>query len=46
MERAVETESLPKLLLWALISTRGTKLRYWRRVFVAVKARFTIQKHN
>jgi hypothetical protein len=40
MEHGAEAPSFGKLLLLALVSTRGSKLRYWKQFFATVSARF------
>ncbi|MGA2712917.1 MAG: hypothetical protein ABSG41_07400 [Bryobacteraceae bacterium] len=39
MESITEERSLWKLFGLALVSTRGTKLRYWKRVLIALRDR-------
>jgi hypothetical protein len=36
MGSSVEPPSLGKLVLLALVSTRGAKLNYWKKVFVHI----------
>jgi hypothetical protein len=44
MKAIAEDHSLWKLLGLALVSTRGTKLRYWKQFFVTVRERLVASR--
>jgi hypothetical protein len=44
MKATAEEHSLWKLLGLALVSTRGTKLRYWKQFFVTVRERLVASR--